>query len=359
MASRTTLIVLVAVFCVSSAGMGDTIVLKDGGKIVGNVLRADEKAVIVEVGSQVLRLPRSEVAELTRDSDSASQPATAGSASQPASALADGASPTEKAAPEWQLFRTADLQPASIERNAERSGQAVVMVSCPNGQGSGFVISPDGYCVTNYHVIAQETRVKVTVFCKTATGFEQKHYNKVKIVALNPFIDLALLKIDAEDDAGAPFAYAYLGSMDDLKVGQDVFAIGNPLGLTRTVSQGIVSTTNRNFEGRLYIQTTTDINPGNSGGPLFNNRGEVVGVTSMGYIYLGGLNFAIPVDVVKRFIINRDAFAYDEDNPNSGHRYLQPAGRQDTAPAPAGRLPTAGEQGTEPVVPADSGGRPD
>jgi len=122
-------------------------------------------------------------------------------------------------------------------------------------------------------------------------------------------------------------------------VGETVFAIGNPLGLTRTVSQGIVSTTNRDFEGRLYIQTTADINPGNSGGPLFNLAGEVIGVTSMGYLFYGGLNFAIPIDVVRRFVENWDAFAYREDNPNAGFRYLQPSGRVNRGAPPAANLP--------------------
>jgi serine protease Do len=102
----------------------------------------------------------------------------------------------------------------------------------------------------------------------------------------------------------------------------------------------IVSTRSRNFEGRLYIQTTTLINPGNSGGPLFNLRGEVVGVTSMGFRYLAGLNFAVPVDVVQRFVLNRDAFAYDEDNPNSGVRYLQPGSRRNMSAPPSSRWPT-------------------
>jgi len=78
----------------------------------------------------------------------------------------------------------------------------------------------------------------------------------------------------------------------------------------------------------MYIQTNADINPGNSGGPLFNLSGEVVGVTNMGYIFFGGLGFAIPIDYVKHFIENRDAFAYDKDNPNTGYRYLQPDGRR-------------------------------
>jgi len=107
------------------------------------------------------------------------------------------------------------------------------------------------------------------------------------------------------------------------------------------VSQGIVSTTNRDFEGRLYVQTTTDINPGNSGGPLFNLAGEVIGVTSMGYLYYGGLNFAIPVDVVKGFVAHWDSFAYRQDNPNAGFRYLQPGGRTNRAEPPTARLPDA------------------
>ena len=320
-----------AVLCGSVAGRGDTITLKNGHKVVGNLLRSDDKVAIIEVGPSVLRLPMSDIAEVARAGESATQEAATAPATQAASR------PVEKEGPEWQLYRTADLKPTTIERNAERFGQAVIMITSPNGLGSGFVVTPDGYGITNYHVIAGETRIKATVFNKTATGFEQKHYKKVKIVALNPFVDLALLKIDGEGDS---FAYAYLGDMEECRVGQEVFAIGNPLGLTRTVSQGIISTTNRNFEGRLYIQTTTDINPGNSGGPLFNLKGEVIGVTSMGYLFLGGLNFAIPVDVVKAFIINRDAFAYVEDNPNSGHRYLQPAGRQNRKAPEPGSIPT-------------------
>ena len=210
------------------------------------------------------------------------------------------------------------------------------MVTSPGGQGSGFLISPEGHVITNYHVIAGETKIRVTVFRRTEQGFEQEVYKKVRIVALNPYVDLALLEIE---EAKEPFAYAYLGAMEVLEAGQGVFAIGNPLGLTRTVSQGIISTKNRSMEGRLYIQTTTDINPGNSGGPLFNMRVEVIGVTSMGYLYLGGLNFAIPVDVVRRFVDNRDAFAYDEDNPNAGYRYLQPSGRINHGKPPEAKLP--------------------
>ncbi len=331
---------LAAALMVSCAGAGalrgERVLLKAGHEITGEILKADKNVVVVDVGCTVIRLARSDVVRIVKG----------GPATGPAAATA----PAERASAKWRLYRTGRLERTTIEKNTERFGGAVIMVTSPAGQGSGFIITPDGYCVTNYHVIANETRIKVTVFKKTDRGFEQTHYKKVKIIALNPFVDLALLKIQAEKES---FKFAYLGKMAAIEAGQQVFAIGNPLGLTRTVSQGIVSAKNRNFQGRLYIQTTADINPGNSGGPLFNLKGEVVGVTSMGYLYLGGLNFAIPVDVVKRFIENRDAFAYDEDNPNAGYRYLQPARRQNKKRPPAGKLPAA-----EPAPPGKKGGSP-
>ncbi len=322
----------VCIACVSPVG-AETIILKGGSQITADVLKSDKDAVVVDLGATVLRLPRSEIVKITKADDEADE--ADGNAQVPTTAPADQS--VDKEAPGWQLFHSGvSGAVGTIEDNVQRIGESVIMVSSDGGQGSGFVITEDGFCVTNYHVIAKETRIKVTVFRKTATGYEQKHYKQVKIVAINPFVDLALLKIEAEDET---FKYVSLGDMDDCEVGQEVFAIGNPLGLTRTVSQGIVSTKNRNNAGRLYIQTTTDINPGNSGGPLFNLKGEVIGVTSMGYLFLSGLNFAIPVDVVKRFVINRDAFAYDEDNPNNGYRYLQPAARQNKQAPKPGKVP--------------------
>lgn len=100
------------------------------------------------------------------------------------------------------------------------------------------------------------------------------------------------------------------------------------------MSQGVVSTRQRSFDGLTYIQTDTAINPGNSGGPLFNTRGEVVGITNMGILFGQGLNFAIPARYVKDFVRNREAFAYDKDNPNSGHNYHQPPPRENFGVAP-------------------------
>ena len=141
---------------------------------------------------------------------------------------------------------------------------------------------------------------------------------------MNKFADLALLKIDDKD---APrFKHVQIGSADGLAVGERVFAIGSPLGLERTVTEGILSTKTRQMGGDLYLQTTAQINPGNSGGPLFNLHGEVVGVTNMKITSGEGLGFAIPSEMVRFFLDHRDAFAYANDNPSNPYRYLEPPG---------------------------------
>jgi len=303
-----------------TAGVAKTVVLRSGQQIRADILRQDDQAVILDLGYDVLRIPRLQIQAVREDSPASDKP------EDPAAPLVQTQG----------LYRTTQASKTTIEQNVTRFGEAVVMVNTPSGGGSGFLINPDGYLITNYHVIARETLIKTTVFHRTENGFEQKRYDKVKIIAMNPYVDLALLKIE---DAGRQFRHVFLGDMSRVNVGETVFAIGNPLGLTRTVSQGIVSTTNRDFEGQLYIQTTADINPGNSGGPLFNLGGEVIGVTSMGYLFYGGLNFAIPANTVKEFVDNWDAFAYREDNPNAGFRYLQPGGRTNRDAPPAAKLP--------------------
>jgi serine protease Do len=155
----------------------------------------------------------------------------------------------------------------------------------------------------------------------------------VEIIAVNNHLDLALLKMSHPD--GGDFIFAPLETSESIEVGQTVFAIGNPLGLERTLSQGVISTTQRSFDGLTYVQTDAAINPGNSGGPLFNTRGEVVGITNMGATFFQGLNFAIPARYVKDFIRNREAFAFDKDNPNSGYNYHQPPPRRAFGVAPS------------------------
>ncbi len=157
------------------------------------------------------------------------------------------------------------------------------------GQGSGFIISADGYVITNHHVVDKAEEVTVTL--------TDKREFKAKVVGSDERTDIAVLKIDA---TGLPKANA--GDSDKLRVGEWVLAIGSPFGFENTVTAGIVSAKQRENREALtpFIQTDAAVNPGNSGGPLFNLRGEVVGVNSQifsgngGYL---GISFAIPINI--------------------------------------------------------------
>ena len=294
----------------------DVIQLKSGQKVQGEILKETEQEVYVDIGVDVVRIPVERI--LAREKGDGTEPA----ASQVAT---DGMGD--------DVFRTANLPIKSVKDLAEEYGEGVVLVETPSGLGSGFILNKRGYCVTNYHVVERETRLAVVIFDKTATGdFVKRRIQDVKILALNPYYDLALLQIPAVE--GFQFTTVALAPDTNQKEGDSVFAIGNPLGLDRSVSQGIISTRARNFEGLTYIQTTAEINPGNSGGPLFNSRGEVIGVTNMKLLGGEGLGFAIPISYVKHFLRNRDAFAFDEKNPNAGFRYLDPPRRKKMETAP-------------------------
>ncbi|MEX0717704.1 MAG: trypsin-like peptidase domain-containing protein [Planctomycetaceae bacterium] len=298
---------LAAAALACDAARADVIELKTGQKIEGEVLKETDQALFVDLGIDVLRVPLDRIRTRAASGEAADSPS-------PGDVEQQG------------VFRTATLPVKSVKELAESYGEGVVLVRTPSGLGSGFIVDERGYCVTNYHVVERETRIDVTIFHRGEKGeFERRRIDDVRIVALNPFLDLALLQIPEQD---FPFRPVFLAGRDEYREGDPVFAIGNPLGLDRSVSQGIVSTRNRNFEGLTYIQTTTEINPGNSGGPLFNTRGEVVGVTNMKLAFGEGLGFAIPVAYLRHFLNNRDAFAFDRNNPNSGYRYLDPPRRR-------------------------------
>lgn len=159
--------------------------------------------------------------------------------------------------------------------------------------GSGFIISSDGYVLTNNHVV--EGADEITVRLRDRREIE------AKVVGTDPGTDLALLKIDGKD-----LPVVKLGNSDRLKVGEWVLAIGSPFGFDYSVSAGIISALNRSLPNEQnqnyvpFIQTDVAINPGNSGGPLFNMDGEVIGINSMIYTRSGGfmgLSFAIPISV--------------------------------------------------------------
>lgn len=158
------------------------------------------------------------------------------------------------------------------------------------GLGSGFIISADGQILTNAHVVEGAT----TIVVKLADDTEQP----ARLLGIDTATDVALLKIDATN-----LPTVKLGDSSTVEVGDWVLAIGSPFGLERTATQGIVSATGRSLPDGTYvpfIQTDAAVNPGNSGGPLFNTRGEVIGINSQIYSRDGGymgLSFAIPVNV--------------------------------------------------------------
>ena len=309
--------------CTCALSWADTIILKEGQSLRGDILAEKETQLIVDIGVMVLTIPKEKILkyEYTKALEGWDVDVNDSDVNCP-----DVEADKLQQRP-GQLYRVGDLKKTTIEECVDAFSEAVVKVSSPLGMGSGFFLNEDGYLITNYHVIEKETKIEVTMFQKSKNGFEKKKFKKVKIEAINPFVDLALLKV--EDLGERKVKHVYLGDIDRIKVGEKVFAIGNPLGLERTVTDGVISTRNRAFEGLIYIQTNADINPGNSGGPLFNLAGEVIGVTNMGYIFFGGLGFAIPVNYVKHFLENRDAFVYDKDNPNTGFKYLQPDRRRE------------------------------
>ena len=317
--------------CTCALSRADTVILKEGQSLTGTILAEKENQLVIDVGAAVLTIPKEKIIEYQYSNN-----LKAGEIDVSGADVNAGESQPRRNVSN-HLYHTANLKKTTIEKCVEAFSEAVVKVSSPAGLGSGFFINEEGYLITNYHVIEKETKIEVTMFQKVKDGFEKKTFKNVKIEAINPFVDLALLKV--EDLGDAKVKYAYLGDIDKIEAGEKVFAIGNPLGLERTVTDGVISTTNRAFEGLVYIQTNADINPGNSGGPLFNLAGEVIGVANMGYIFLGGLGFAIPVDYVKHFIDNRDAFAYDKDNPNTGFKYLQPDTRRNKAEPNLSNLP--------------------
>jgi serine protease Do len=161
------------------------------------------------------------------------------------------------------------------------------------GMGSGFVVSADGYILTNAHVVADATQVTVKL--------SDKREFAAKVIGADKRTDVGLVKIDAKN-----LPTVRIGDTGKVKVGEWVAAIGSPFGLENTVTAGIVSAKSRSLPDESYVpflQTDVAINPGNSGGPLFNMQGEVIGINSQIYSRTGGymgLSFAIPIDVAMK-----------------------------------------------------------
>src|ERR1039458_9363498 len=316
---RLCLLLSALVACSLPSALADTIQLKDKAAITGKVLAEKPDQIAVDVGYTILVVPRNQIVKIFKND--ATEPAVKPPQGQKA---AVASSPTEvtELRPGFYWAPNKPAPTRTVRELVNQIGEAVVQVRTPSGLGSGFFLNEDGFLITNFHVIEGESQISVEVYHQKDGQLDRKTYKQVRIIALNKFGDLALLKVEDKD---APrFKSVPLGSADVLSVGERVFAIGSPLGLERTVTEGILSTKTREVGGLLYLQTTAQINPGNSGGPLFNLSGGVIGGTEMKIFAGEGLGFAIPVEAVKFFLDHRDAFAYSNENPANPYRYLDP-----------------------------------
>lgn len=279
-----------------------TVTLVGGGRITAPLLRRNDDGVVLDLGFEALQIPAKRILDVSTEAEQ-----TAARAEQ-----------------DRDIFRTGRLEAREVPELVKRFGEAVVLVRNPGGLGTGFLIDREGHLVTNYHVVENNTRLQVTLFRRGEKGFEKRELRRVRIVALQPLRDLAILKIDPEEVAGAMPEPVVINDRDDLRVGDMVFAIGNPLGMERSVTQGIVSSTTRTIDQMRLIQTDAAINPGNSGGPIFNARGEVVAVACAGAAVFDGLAFGIPANELIDFLVHRDTYPYDESQPQNGVTYLPP-----------------------------------
>lgn len=314
------------------AGEQVTVTLVGGAKITATLLRESTEGIVLDLGHDVINIPAKRLLDVSRHDES-----TAQSASR-----------------QQDIFLTGRLEAADVPELVKRYGDAVVTVRNAGGLGSGFIISSQGHLITNYHVVENQTKIQVTVFRAAPHGYERHEFKRVKILAIQPLRDIALLQLDLSELSGPLPQALTINDRDDLRVGDLIFAIGAPLGLERSVTQGIVSSTTRKMGHLRMIQTDASINPGNSGGPMFNARGEVVGIVCAGATSFDGLAFGIPACDLIEFLIHRDTYLYDAAQPQNGVTYLPPPFRaardaaQREATTPQRNSPSASRKGNAP-----------
>jgi S1-C subfamily serine protease len=186
-----------------------------------------------------------------------------------------------------------DAYSRAVVGAVERVAPAVVKIDVARGSGSGVIFTPDGFILTNNHVVGKDTGINVTM----ATGKTLRG----ELIGRDPHNDLAIVRID-----GGVLPWATLGDSRRVRVGQIAIALGNPFGLQHSVTAGVVSALGRSFRapsGRVIddiIQTDAALNPGNSGGPLITTRGDVIGINLATIMPAQGLCFAIASQTVRR-----------------------------------------------------------
>lgn len=198
------------------------------------------------------------------------------------------------------VYEKVNRSVVNIDTQAVKVDNFFMMAVPTEGSGSGWVLDKQGHIVTNNHVIAESDSIQVTLADGSA--------HPARLVGTDPLTDIAILKIDAPADSLFPVE---MGESSNLKVGQRVFAIGNPYGLERTMTVGIVSSLNRTLEAsegrklKNMIQLDAALNQGNSGGPLLDSRGRLIGMNTAIATLTGqnsGVGFAVPINVIKRTV---------------------------------------------------------
>ncbi len=243
---------------------------------------------------------------LAAQSTSRQQGAAASAISSPALANVDEISPlrlqelTDDEKVNVLVYHRLNRSVVNINTRSVRIDNFFGMESSSEGAGSGSVLDKSGHILTNFHVVEGAREIQVTLYDGST--------HDARPVGTDPNNDIAVLKIDAPQELLHPVV---IGDSSNLLVGQKVFAIGNPFGLERTLSTGIVSSLNRSMRSRnnrsikSIIQLDADINPGNSGGPLLDSRGRMIGMTTAIATSTGqsaGVGFAIPVGTITRII---------------------------------------------------------
>jgi S1-C subfamily serine protease len=234
------------------------------------------------------------------------------------------------------LVLTAQVAPAqnpSTRDIAQRAEAATLSITSldargqSTGAGSGFFIRGDGVFVTNYHVIRGAQRLRVRLSSGTP-------YEEVELIATDPARDLAVLRVPVENAPVLP-----LGSDAAARMGDRVYAMGNPLGMERTFSDGLVSA-QRTLEGISYLQISAPISPGSSGGPVMNAQGQVIGVATRSLTEGQNLNLAVPVRYLRPLLAAQQA-------PQRFAAHLVSAGQGRTAGSPPRQRPEAGDHWAE------------
>ena len=197
---------------------------------------------------------------------------------------------TKSEALETQLSKMS-FKKTDFSNIIEDALKAVVSVHTNKGTGSGVIIAEEGYVITNYHVLQGATSAGAWTYDNEA--------HKIALVAFDAELDLALIKI-----FNGTFTTMKFGNSDKASVGQSVIAIGNPGGLSFTVTEGIISAVNRKLDDQTYLQTDVSINPGNSGGPLVDTFGRIIGINTKKISTFEGVGFAIPSNIAEEFYYN-------------------------------------------------------